>query len=366
MDLDTFEERNRRIIEAVLEKGKQVCPGAIALIGIYGSFLTGDVHPASDLDLLILVNDDRGERLSRTFIQDDLQVGHDLYCTNWEQLRHDALYEHPHIAKLMDARVVYAADESFVGELENLRAQVREKLAAPFDAGDYEKAEAMLREARQYYAQAMTAPALPEARRWSGAALYYLENAFAMLNKTYFRRGVQRVYEELAAMEKRPEDLCALIENVVSAPTAAALREALTVLMRETEDVFRGVRKTVAPPRREADREALRGTYEEMVSNWRGKLRLAAAAGNRHLAFMSLLSYDAMLQGLSGIVDGERYEALPAYDPEDLPGTARRFEDALQSYLQEYRKMGLEADHFPDVDAFIAEYLSDDADRGGK
>ena len=36
------EERNQKIIGAVIEKAKKVCPGSLALIGIYGSFLTGD------------------------------------------------------------------------------------------------------------------------------------------------------------------------------------------------------------------------------------------------------------------------------------------------------------------------------------
>ena len=47
---------NNRIIEAILEKEKTLCPGAVALIGIYGSFQTGDVQPLSDLDLLILIS----------------------------------------------------------------------------------------------------------------------------------------------------------------------------------------------------------------------------------------------------------------------------------------------------------------------
>ena len=67
--MNTLEERNNRIIEAVLQKEKTLCPGAVALIGIYGSFLTGDIHPLSDLDLLILINDERGWQLGTGFIQ---------------------------------------------------------------------------------------------------------------------------------------------------------------------------------------------------------------------------------------------------------------------------------------------------------
>ena len=35
-------------------------PGALALIGIYGSFMTGDFYEKSDIDLMIVINDERG------------------------------------------------------------------------------------------------------------------------------------------------------------------------------------------------------------------------------------------------------------------------------------------------------------------
>ena len=39
MDL---KERNQKIIDAVITKADRVCPGSLALIGINGSFMTGD------------------------------------------------------------------------------------------------------------------------------------------------------------------------------------------------------------------------------------------------------------------------------------------------------------------------------------
>ena len=98
VQMNTMNSRNKKIIDAVIRKEQAVCPGSVALIGIYGSFMTGDVHPLSDLDLLILINDDRGWRLGKAFIQEDLGVGHDIYCTSRESLRQDAEYEHPHIS----------------------------------------------------------------------------------------------------------------------------------------------------------------------------------------------------------------------------------------------------------------------------
>ena len=48
-----LEIRNQKIIDAIIEKASKVCPESLALIGIYGSFGTGDFYERSDLDLLV-------------------------------------------------------------------------------------------------------------------------------------------------------------------------------------------------------------------------------------------------------------------------------------------------------------------------
>ena len=351
------EERNQKIIGAVVEKAKKVCPGSLALIGIYGSFLTGDTHSGSDLDLLILINDDRGWQLGTAFIQDDRQIGHDLYCTTWEALRQDAEYRHPHIAKLLDAKTVWCADERYTKELEAIRLAARKKLAAPFDRADYENAERMLREAETAFARAMMAERLAEIRRHAGGAVYCIEDAVALLNKAYFRLGAKRRYEELSAMKTRPDNLCDLIENVVSARDASAVKERLVQLMKASAAVFRQVRESLGEKKKPVSAETVSGTYEEIYSNWRNKMFLAAAAGDRHLAFMSLLSSDGMIREIGEETQIGRYDPMAAYDPDDLHKTAESFVATLCAYQAEYEKAGLAVKRYPDIDAFAADYV---------
>lgn len=355
--MSTQENRNNRIIEAILEKEKTLCPGAVALIGIYGSFQTGDIHPLSDLDLLILINDDRGWQLGSSFIQDDPGIGHDIYCTSWESLRQDACYTHPHISKLMDSRIVYCADEKYRTELEKLRDQVRKTLAESFGEEDCRKAENELKEARCCYADAMTADGLSDVRRYAGGTIYFAENAVALLNKTYFRRGVKRRYEELNAMEKRPENLCGMIEDILTAATAKSAKEKLSQLMKELNVCFQKARQSIQQAKKPAGPETLSGTYEEMYSNWHGKMIQAAELGDRHLAFMSLVSLNEMMSGISSEVDIKSYDALSVYDPGNLRKTAEGFETLLKNYLQEYDRAGIKANRFPGLDAFVASYL---------
>ncbi len=311
--------RNQKIIDAVIKKANIVCPGCLAIIGIYGSFMTGDINKKSDLDLLILINDDRGWQLGDGFVQEDLQVGHDIYCTTWDSLRNDALYTHPNISKLMDSDIVYCADDTYRKELDALRKQANDIMSAPFSEKDYQKAENQLKEATHSYALAMTSEKPSDALYHTGNAIFFLENAIAMLNKQYFRRGVKRIYEELDAMPNRPKRLTQLLENVVSA-------------------------------------DNLWGTYEEMFSNWRNKMYLAANTDNYHLAFASMTSLQSMLYEIRENVDIAEYDAMSRYDAGDLYKTAEGFDAVLEEYLVEYRKAEIPVRRYEDIEAFVQNY----------
>lgn len=49
-------------------KAEALCPDSLALIGVYGSVITGDEYEKSDLDLMILINDENGQVLAYGFM----------------------------------------------------------------------------------------------------------------------------------------------------------------------------------------------------------------------------------------------------------------------------------------------------------
>ena len=352
-----LEIRNQKIIDAIIEKAKRVCPESLAMIGICGSFATGDYYEKSDLDLLVLINDDNGWQLSCTFIQDDLQVGHDIYCTTWEKLEYDSLYNNPNIAKLMDSKIVYCADEKYMEKLEALRKKAKDNLSAPLSKYDYLKAEKTLKEAEHFYLMAMTAENMTELRVQAGYTLYYIENAVAMLNKKYFRYGVKRVYEELALMEKKPHNLCEMIESVLSGRSSEEIKSSLTTLVQETMGVFKKANADLPTDRKPITADSVKGTYEEMFSNWRNKTYAAVNENNPHLAYMSLISFSAMLSELSEEWEIAEYNVFENYDPQDLRKTTQAFDELIEKYLQEYKKVDLQPERYRDIDEFVDRYL---------
>ena len=103
-------DRNETIIDAVIEKADALCPDSLALIGVYGSIATGDEYGKSDLDLMILINDENGQVLADGFIIDDVDIGYDLYCTSWDMIEKDAQCDHAHLSRVFDSMIVYCRD----------------------------------------------------------------------------------------------------------------------------------------------------------------------------------------------------------------------------------------------------------------
>lgn len=349
--------RNQKIIHAVIEKANRVCPGSLAMIGVYGSFATGDFHDKSDLDLLVLINDDRGWQLGCTFIEDDLGVGHDIYCTTWEDLQKDSLYQDPNISKLMDAQIVYCGDEKYIEKLEELRLRVKNNLLEPLSKEDYIKAENMMKEAEHCYLSAMVSENMADIWAQAGDAIYYIENAIVMLNKKYFHFGTKRIYEELELMKNRPCQFCELIENVLSSNSSEQIKESFTILMQETVRTFKETKAAIQVEKKPVTAESVQGTYEEMYSNWRNKMHLSFNENNRHLAFMSMISLHAMISDVGMEVGIARYPVLEGYHPQDLKKTAMAFDNWINEYLQEYHKAGLQVTRYQNIDEFVRNYL---------
>ena len=338
---------NQKIIDAIIAKAERVCPDSLLLIGLYGSAATGDVHPKSDLDLLILVGDDKGRRLADGFILEDAGIGYDIYCTGWEMLEGDARCGHAHLSRLLDCKIVYVKDPAALTRLKALQDKARALLASDQRK---ENARAAMAMAKAVYADAFLAESLSKVRTCAGAAIHYLLDAMMLHHGQYFRLGVKRTFEELSPLSL-PFDLEAMVLSVIRGETAEDIRTGLTALMRCVRDHLND-----PMPKEQPSEANLKGTYEEMFSNWRNKMGEATQRGDLYSSFMNLVSFQFMLGEIAAGVDIPDLDAMAKFDPLDLLKNAEAFDAILAQYREEYRKIGLEPKVLPNADAFLAQY----------
>lgn len=340
-------EVHQKIIDAAIRKAERVCPESLLLIGIYGSAATGDLHPKSDLDLLILIGDELGWQLADGFILADTQIGYDIYCTNWDMLEGDARCSHAHLSRLLDCIIVYVKEPSAVVRLEELQDKARKLLASDRRK---EKAQAALDTAKAMYADCFLAESLSGVRTGAGAAIHYLLDAVMLYHGHYFRMGVKRTFEEVSALGL-PFDMDAMVTEVIRGTSVEEIRTALTKLMQ-------CVREHLKEPiqKEKASAANLKGTYEEMFSNWRNKMGEAAQRGDLFSSFMNMESFCFMLKEIAEGVDIPEWNTMDGFDPRDLQKNGETFDRILAQYREEYQKAGMEPKIFPNVDAFLAQY----------
>ena len=338
---------HEKIIDAIIRKAEAVCPDSLALIGVYGSEATGDLHGKSDLDLLILINDEKGWQLGAGFILEDSGIGYDIYCTSWEMLEGEAECEHAHLSKLMDSKILYVCDEAAPERLEGLKRKAADILSSETR---FEKAQAAWDNAKRAYADCCMAQSMGQVRLSAGGALYFLLDAVMLHHGKYYRRGVKRTFEELAALEL-PFDMGKMVMDVICAKDADGIRGALTELMRAVQAHM------ARPAIKQPAGEQLCGTYEEMFSNWRNKMTEAADRGDVFASFMNLLSFRSMLGDIAEETEMEISEVMEEFDAEDLQGNAEAYDRALEEYRQVLRKAGVEIKWYANVEEFAAEYL---------
>jgi hypothetical protein len=347
-------ERNTRIIESIIKKADTVCPGSIALIGIAGSFCSGDIHERSDLDLCIVSNDDDGRKIASCFIVKE--VGFDIYCTPWKRLEAMAEYTNPYVTKLLHLDIVYHADETSLSHYMALRKTVQDKLAAPFSSEDANNVTRHFANAMQAYAAVMLSDTAAECKYASARMLLALEHLIYLANKSYVRRGIRRIPEELRSMKRLPEDFWHDYQQLIAANSYDGIQSCSTRLMKTTRAFVTSVNKPVTV-KKEMTQDGIRGTYEEIVSNWRSKMYLAAQTDDAYLALMTMASCQEFYDEFATEYNIERVRLFEGFQIDDLSRSAERFDAALEYYRCLYTRVGEPIRSYSSIEAFEKAYL---------
>lgn len=351
---DVLFQRNQRIIQAVQKKAGLVCPGAVDLIAIAGSFANGEYYEKSDLDLLIVINHESGWKLATSFILED--VGHDIYCQTWEDLECTAEYPHPHVAKLLDADVVYTASQAAGERYFRLRDRLKEVLARPLRAEELEKAEGYYHSALETLGKLFLSDTDGECAYLSAILLYYIEYVVYLVNQSYVRHGIQGIPAEMASFHCLPEGFTGAYHKLILAEGAVNIQQAAKSLVKLAGDFLTGLRNQLAP-KPEISPEALKGTYEEAFSNWRWKMHRAAELDSPYLSLMTAASCQNYYDEFEARFQLPRFDLFSGFSIGNLLASAAEFDRVLEKFGHLYEKIGLKICRYSTLEEFEQDYL---------
>lgn len=349
-----LEERNNRIIEAVIKKMENVCPGSIALIGIAGSFYSGDIYEKSDLDLFIVINDDSAWKVASCFILED--VAFDIYCTPWSRLEEMAEYNNPYITKLLNLDIVYCNDDKYMQKYMELRSNVTSKLNQVYSIEDNDKAEKFVAEASKEYANIMLSNKYGECRYSTAGMLRYIEFAIFIYNKTYIKRGIKRIPEEISKMKYLPVGFNELYWKSIKAESVEEIKETSTMLMKAVKDFAKQMKDKVIL-KKQISVDNISGTYEEIYSNWRNKMYYAADKGDTYLSLMTAASCQQFYDEMYSEYNIDRIDLMKNITANNLTLSADAFDDEMEEYKRNYDRLNTKIKCYKNLDEFEKEYL---------
>ncbi len=352
--LQQLNDRNDKIIAAIISKAKAVCPNSIAFMGITGSFLTGEMHEKSDLDLFIVTNDDDGWKLALGFIIDD--VGFDVYCHSWERLEEMAQYNAPFVSKLLNLNFVYCSDDEHMQRYMELREKLGETMASPFDKVDLEKTKKHWDEALKSYADVMMEDDYHACKHASCYVINKIEYCLYTLNKSYVKLGIKHMPDEVCSMEKLPRYFNQRYYDLIKADTVGAIKQSATMLMNCVKKYLDEIERDFTS-KKSISSDCLAGTYEEIVSNWKNKMSLAAQTNDTYLSFMTAVSCQSFYDYMYKEYDIDRIDLMQHFDVNDLSASEKAFNVAMNEYKQLYVKTGTRILHYSNVDEFVLDYL---------
>lgn len=349
-----LEERNDRIIKAIISKAESLCPGAIALIGIAGSFHSGDIYEKSDLDLCIVINDDSGWKVGECFILGD--IAFDIYCTPWSSLEEMSEYNNPYITKLLELDIVYCSEDKYIDKYMELRSKVLSKLNQPYSIEDIEKVEGFVNDACKEYANIMLSSSYGECRYATAGMLYYIEFAIYMCNKTYIKRGIKRIPEDISNMKYLPVDFYMLYSKLIKAENVEETKEISTTLMKAVKEFVKQMKDKVIT-KKDISEADIMGSYEEIYSNWRNKMYHAANRGDAYLSLMTSSSCQHFYDYMYSKFNIDRIDLMRDITPSNLTLSAEKFDNAMEEYKKNYERLGLGVKYYKDLDEFERKYL---------
>lgn len=347
--------KNDKLIRMVIERAKRDFPEDIAIIGLTGSFSTGDFYEKSDLDLIIINNTAQGWGISSCFILED--VGYDIYCTPWEtRINDQANLDNPMISCLVDLQILYCAKPEYMEKFNSYRQRALDELAKPIGRECISRAKKYIDKAKLEYANTLLSEDIGAVRYASSELSYDLLNALTNLNNTYFKRGLKRYLEEISSYRYVPDDFEMNYMVVINAKTINEIRSASHIILRSVIDLYqRMYTDFVIQPVPTYDN--LNGTYEELWCNSRNKIIASVELQDKFYAYHVAMSTQGFLDEMTEMIGTKKFDIMQYFDSDHLQLFKEKSLQVMDEYLEEYNRVGRKAKRYDTFEQLYKEFM---------
>ena len=286
-------QRNNHLIDRsdllaiIVERIETSYSEDISLLICYGSYITGEYGGTSDIDFFFVPKTDRGYKLGHQFILDN--IGYDLWPVSWERLKNLSKLEDQPVSILMDGEVLFASSAEDLRKLEELKNNFKQNLDQ----------EAVIRKMSARYIE--KAKALYFDLQTRAGNLFFIDAiniaeallvAIAILNRTYLRKGVKRIENELDRFSIVPAGFLENYKKLIRTSNKDDVECIVKELIVATDTIWKSKFDHDQGPVGPAE---LAGFYEEFKSTY-NKLLLACDQKNYENAYYAGFMIDRETQ----------------------------------------------------------------------
>ena len=176
------------------------------------------------------------------------------------------------------------------------------------------------------------------------------------LNTTYFKRGVKRHLDEVAAYPQLPPGFVADYLALVNSRNVGQLQQAATQLLKGVLELARTMAEQITE-QPQPSRDNLVGSYEEFYCDFYNKIVDAVEQRNPIYAFVAAVGAQDYLNEMTVAFGTPRFDLLQHFSADDLGTFKEKFLEVMGQYREEYTKVGLPVKEYANVEALAQDFL---------
>ena len=345
-------DRNQAILETLLNKIQREFWEDVDLIVLGGSFLSGDFYEKSDLDLQIIMGEGKNCGFARCFLLED--VGFDLYGQSWEDWEKKARLEIPYANALQAGQILYSRNQSCTQRFETLRKKLRLVLEGPFTRQLAEYAGRELSAAYEALGRLCLETRLGQARMDACQIFFSCSDALCRINRHPWQYGTRRRLVEIASMEAVPADFLPVAREMVESHSIEGLLAASRRMLSGVKELLSAciARLEGEQDRPEASAAELQGTFEECWSNYGNKIGAAVREQDAAFAYLTGCCCQDYFDEMQERFGTPAISLMEDFSADRLETFQAAFDRALEQYLGEYRRRGMQVERYETVEEF--------------
>lgn len=354
-------KRNNKIIEIVVDAIRKYCPLEVDLIGIGGSFCTGDFYEKSDLDLVIIGSNEAAKVLNKCFILNN--VGFDVYVQDWSRFVSMAEYNSPYVTKLIDLDIKYVKNDNVKDRYLELSNRLKENMN---DTDSIKAKIGMKYEVcRSYYKKLINSNDKSDILMNYGMLIRTVEFIIYMINKEYVKGSTRNIPDEINKLSIMPSNFLKAYNSILDFDNMEHIKIIAFGLISSLEAYIRysniSFKEDYELPENEIKKDVitsdlLTGTYEEIYSNWYNKMKYAVSNNHKYLSFATMVSCQEFYNEMADSYDIPRIDLIGNYDNDNLQNNVIAFEKAMNEWKKLYDMFNKSVVSYNDLDGLSCLY----------